>query len=74
MKRSVRLAALTAVILAWTPVAAKADPCGAAIERAARQTGVPLSLLRAIGEVESGVQISEKRISWGARLDGLVSH
>jgi soluble lytic murein transglycosylase-like protein len=64
MLRCVRLVSLIAAILASAQVAAKADPCGAAIERAARLTGVPVPLLRAIGEVESGVQISEKRISW----------
>ncbi|WP_162915198.1 transglycosylase SLT domain-containing protein [Desertibaculum subflavum] len=64
MLRLLRGLGLIAVILASTQVAAKADPCGAAIERAARLTGVPVSLLRAIGEVESGVQLGERRVAW----------
>lgn len=55
------LALLRAVLL---PAEAEADPCGVAIESAAKLTGVPVSLLRAIGEVESGVQVSDKRFSW----------
>ena len=64
MIRFAHVLGLIAVILASTSLVAKADPCGAAVERAARLTGVPVSLLRAIGEVESGVQLSDKRIAW----------
>jgi hypothetical protein len=35
-----------------------------AIESAAKLTGVPVSLMRAIGEVESVVQLRDKRFSW----------
>lgn len=55
------LVLLSAVLSSAT---AQADPCGAAIERAAGLTGVPVSLLRAIGEVESGIQLREQRVSW----------
>lgn len=43
---------------------AKADPCSVAIDRAARLTGVPKPLLRAIAEVESGVQLPSGRLAW----------
>jgi len=55
---------LFAALLASVPSVAKADPCGVAIERAARLTGVPASLLRAIAEVESGVQLPKGKLAW----------
>lgn len=55
---------LLAVLIGLVPAAAEADPCGLAIERAARLTGVPVSLLRAIAEVESGVQLPSGRLAW----------
>lgn len=55
---------LAAVLLSLAPAAAKADPCGLAIERAARLTGVPGSLLRAVAEVESGVQLPGGKYAW----------
>lgn len=59
-----RASYLVAALLSLAPVAAKADPCGVAIERAARLTGVPASLLRAVAEVESGVQLPGGKFAW----------
>ncbi len=58
------IALLLGIHLAVTAASAKADPCSSAIERASRQTGVPAPLLHAIADLESGMQLRDRRVSW----------
>jgi hypothetical protein len=43
---------------------ASADPCGVAIAMAAKRTGVPHGILRAIGRIESGISFRGQIYSW----------